>query len=501
MLIRRRPVGIVPHPSGSAARKFYRSPGTIGNWRRRCCRLPNFVCLMRQLKAAVEGGLESCVKRLWRRLSGHTSPRCRAHRGCARRLRLLRAAGALRLAPDGVRRRPHLPLRGERPVQGVGAAPGRAGQLRLFRARPAPAAHPAPPAGLLVQARRRPPRLLGARISTSASPPTAPRPARSCRGTCPAPPMSAMPSRSSTAWGVGAINPQPLMRRLDLCGPPSPPTSWSACARRAAWARSATAPPREAFAAGASEFEIELAFMRACGQREQELPYNPIIALNSGGAVLHYQVLEKRRPRARHSLLIDAGRGVRRLRLRHHAHPFAPRRRLRGPDRAHGPHAAGAVRAGARRRRLARRAPAGPRADRRGAARRGHHPLQPDEAVATRLTSVFLPHGIGHLLGLEVHDVGGFMRAAEGGDIPRPEGHPFLRLTRVLEPGFVVTMEPGIYFIDQLLEARAGRGPRPRHQLVAGRGIAQVRRHPHRGRPRSDREGCENLTREAFAAL
>src|SRR5215468_733352 len=75
------------------------------------------------------------------------------------------------------------------------------------------------------------------------------------------------------------------------------------------------------------------------------------------------------------------------------------------------------------------------------------------EAVATGVTRVFLPHGIGHLLGLEVHDVGGLMRSAEGGEIERPDGHPYLRLTRVLEPGFVVTMEPGIYLIDQLLEA------------------------------------------------
>src|SRR5579883_2779490 len=76
-----------------------------------------------------------------------------------------------------------------------------------------------------------------------------------------------------------------------------------------------------------------------------------------------------------------------------------------------------------------------------------------DEALATATTSVFLPHGIGHLLGLEVHDAGGFMRSPDGGDIPRPEGHPYLRLTRVLEEGFVVTMEPGLYFIPQLLAA------------------------------------------------
>ena len=71
--------------------------------------------------------------------------------------------------------------------------------------------------------------------------------------------------------------------------------SWTACAKRAAWERAGIWPPREAFADGASEFEIELAFLQACGQREQELPYNPIIALNEGAAVLHYQVLDARR--------------------------------------------------------------------------------------------------------------------------------------------------------------------------------------------------------------
>ena len=76
-----------------------------------------------------------------------------------------------------------------------------------------------------------------------------------------------------------------------------------------------------------------------------------------------------------------------------------------------------------------------------------------EDAIASATTSVFLPHGIGHLLGLEVHDVGGIMRSPEGGDILRPEGHPYLRLTRTLEEGFVVTIEPGLYFIPQLLEA------------------------------------------------
>src|SRR6185295_2879414 len=71
--------------------------------------------------------------------------------------------------------------------------------------------------------------------------------------------------------------------------------------------------------------------------------------------------------------------------------------------------------------------------------------------VQRRITSTFLPHGVGHFLGLQVHDVAGFMADRSGRTIPKPEGHPYLRLTRVIEPGFVFTIEPGLYFIDTLL--------------------------------------------------
>jgi Xaa-Pro dipeptidase len=76
-----------------------------------------------------------------------------------------------------------------------------------------------------------------------------------------------------------------------------------------------------------------------------------------------------------------------------------------------------------------------------------------DDALDRGVTSVFFPHGIGHLLGLQVHDVGGVMDDIKGSERKRPEGHPYLRLTRMLEPGVVVTVEPGIYFIDSLLAA------------------------------------------------
>ena len=74
-----------------------------------------------------------------------------------------------------------------------------------------------------------------------------------------------------------------------------------------------------------------------------------------------------------------------------------------------------------------------------------------EDAAASGLSSVFFPHGIGHLLGLQVHDIAGFTVTPDGKQKARPQGHPYLRLTRTLEPGFVVTIEPGLYFIDALL--------------------------------------------------
>ena len=305
------------------------------------------------------------------------------------------------------------------------------------------------------------------------------------------------------AWGPAAVNPRTLMRTLDYDRAAKSPYEL-ACLRAAnrLGARGHLAAAR-AFETGASEFEIELEFIAACGLREQELPYNPIIALNEGGAVLHYQVLDRHPPRERHSLLIDAGAqfaGYASDITRTHANQDADFRALI-----------------ARMDELQQRLCAGVRAgvDWRDVHLRAHEETgrlleaadlvrcSGEEAVATGVTRVFLPHGIGHLLGIEVHDVGGFMKArGEGEDIPRPEGHPYLRLTRTLEPGFVVTMEPGIYFIPQLLEAAradAAQASRINWPRVAGlMKFGGIRIEDDLAITAS---GCENLTREAFRAV
>ena len=67
----------------------------------------------------------------------------------------------------------------------------------------------------------------------------------------------------------------------------------------------------------------------------------------------------------------------------------------------------------------------------------------PEEAFERGVTRAFLPHGVGHHLGIQVHDVGGHQAGPDGCTIEPPEEYPALRNTRILEPGHVVTIEPG----------------------------------------------------------
>jgi Xaa-Pro aminopeptidase len=70
-----------------------------------------------------------------------------------------------------------------------------------------------------------------------------------------------------------------------------------------------------------------------------------------------------------------------------------------------------------------------------------------EELTETEAVRVFYPHGIGHTLGLDVHDVQGNRKRR----LPLPRGSGRLRFRARLEPGFVVTIEPGIYFMPALL--------------------------------------------------
>ena len=79
-----------------------------------------------------------------------------------------------------------------------------------------------------------------------------------------------------------------------------------------------------------------------------------------------------------------------------------------------------------------------------------------DDAVKNGAHALFFPHGLGHMLGLDVHDLEGLGEAFVGYDEKTKRsdqfGLAYLRLARELEPGFVLTVEPGIYFIPQLID-------------------------------------------------
>lgn len=201
-----------------------------------------------------------------------------------------------------------------------------------------------------------------------------------------------------------------------------------------------------------SEWELHERFLAATLQRESELPYPCIIALNEHAAVLHYQRLEAEPPEAFRTLLIDAGATC-------NGYAADVTRTHTAGDTRFGELAAAVD---ALQQEIAADAVAGTDfvalddlAHARLARVLVEHGLvrcTPDAAYESGLTRVFLPHGLGHLLGLQVHDAGGRQVAPDGATRAPPERSPFLRLTRTLEPGFAVTIEPGLYFIPSLLE-------------------------------------------------
>jgi Xaa-Pro aminopeptidase len=84
-----------------------------------------------------------------------------------------------------------------------------------------------------------------------------------------------------------------------------------------------------------------------------------------------------------------------------------------------------------------------------------------EESVAAGAHGLFFPCGLGHLMGLDVHDmedIGEVYAGWNGEPKPTQFGIKSLRLGRELEPGFVLTIEPGIYFIPELIDQWRSKG-------------------------------------------
>jgi Xaa-Pro aminopeptidase len=86
----------------------------------------------------------------------------------------------------------------------------------------------------------------------------------------------------------------------------------------------------------------------------------------------------------------------------------------------------------------------------------------PEEAVRRGAHALFFPHGLGHMMGLDVHDMENlgedYVGYSESVQRSTQFGLTALRMARTLEPGFVITVEPGVYFIPALIDQWRSEG-------------------------------------------
>ncbi len=211
---------------------------------------------------------------------------------------------------------------------------------------------------------------------------------------------------------------------------------------------------KETFFAGGSEFDILLAYIKASGQGENDAPYANIIALNQNAAILHYTHFDKQAPEPadRHSFLIDAGAS-----FNGYAADITRTYSYRDDEFAELINAV-------KEKQIALAQALKPGDNYADLHVQCHQMLaqvlhdfnfvnlSSDEIYEQGIVAPFFPHGLGHHLGLQVHDVGGFMADERGTHIKPPAAHPFLRSTRDIEASMVFTIEPGLYFIDSLLK-------------------------------------------------
>ena len=210
----------------------------------------------------------------------------------------------------------------------------------------------------------------------------------------------------------------------------------------------------ECFLSGGSEFEIHNAFLQACSLLEYETPYTNIVGLDTNAAVLHYQHKSRTRVPNAQLLLIDAGSRINgygsditRTTPSQHCHPVMDSL-ITGME-ALELEIVASVKPGVAYPALHEQAIAGVASL---LVEHGIAKVAKSELIERRLAHAFMPHGVGHLLGIQVHDVGGHQRSASGGRIEPPAHSPALRTTRMLSEDMVFTVEPGLYFIPMLLD-------------------------------------------------
>lgn len=206
-----------------------------------------------------------------------------------------------------------------------------------------------------------------------------------------------------------------------------------------------------AFEEKKSEFDIHMAYLQATRHTDNEVPYTNIVTLNKNAAILHNTVPDKVCPAQYWSFLIDAGAS-----FNGYAADITRTYAFAQSEFADLIAAMDRVTLGL----VEEMAPGVAYPDIHLSAHRriaqlltdfGIVNLSRDDMLQEEIVKTFFPHGIGHFLGLQVHDVAGLVADDHGTPKIAPESHPFLRTTRTIEIGNIFTIEPGLYFIDSLL--------------------------------------------------
>lgn len=259
---------------------------------------------------------------------------------------------------------------------------------------------------------------------------------------------------------------------------------------------------KQAFFEGKSEFEINLAYLQATQQSDSNVPYGNIMAINEHGAILHYTQLDFAPNPQKQSFLIDAGTTF---------HGYASDITRTYAFDPKGEFAEMVNQMEQFKHRIIEQLAV-------GVNYLSYHTqmhqwicemlkqfdfvrLPPEQIFEEGISRAFFPHGLGHLLGLQVHDVAGFQQNQRGTRKSPPEIYPSLRCTRNLAENMVLTIEPGFYFIDMLLNPLQN-SPLARH--INWQKIAEFK--PFGGIRTEDNivmraTGAENLTQKALKTL
>ncbi len=260
----------------------------------------------------------------------------------------------------------------------------------------------------------------------------------------------------AASFGVPAeaVNPKALVARLDWERSYKSAYEVESVAEAELPAARGFRAAEEAFRDGATEMEAHHAFLAAAGVMEEHLPYPTIIGFDERSATLHYHGKRGAAAAPGRTMLVDAG-----VTVRGYASDITRTYAGEGCDPLFRDLIAGMEA-------VEKELAAAPRVGMRylDLHVKAHHligdllhragilKVSSEAAVAKGLTRPFFPHGLGHFLGIQVHDVAGRQADREGTIAPPPPEYPALRTTRTIEEGMLFTIEPGLYFIPMLLE-------------------------------------------------